>query len=59
MILFSGARIYICGKSKEEGDSCVEKMRKNTKNENIFFIPCDLRSFKSVREFVEAFKKSK
>jgi hypothetical protein len=35
MILFPGARIYICGKSKEEGDSCVEKMRKSTKNENI------------------------
>lgn len=52
-----GARVYICGKNKEEGESCVEEMRQRTKNDNIFFIYCDLRSFKSVREFVDAFKK--
>ncbi|XP_071159602.1 retinol dehydrogenase 12-like [Mytilus edulis] len=52
-----GARIYICGKDKEEGEKCIEEMRTTAKNESIFFIPCDLRSFKAVREFVEAFKK--
>ena len=54
-----GARVYICGKDKEEGEASVEEIREKTKNKNIFFIPCDLQSFKSVRDFVEAFKKSK
>ena len=57
-VYFIGARVYICGKDKEEGESCIEEMRKTTKNEKIFFIQCDLRSFQSVRDFVDAFKKS-
>jgi len=50
-----GAHVIMACRSPEKTVPLIEKLRAETKNKSIEFIPLDLSSFASIREFVEIF----
>lgn len=53
-----GGKIVLACRNEAEGKQAAEYIRKETENMNVYFLKLDLNSFKSIREFVEKFKKS-
>ena len=45
-------------RNEEDGNTTADELKKKTKNENIRCMKLDLASFKSIEDFVSAFKKS-
>ena len=54
----TGAKVILACRNEKEGEITAGELKKKTKNENIRCMKCDLASFKSVEDFVQAFKKS-
>ena len=54
----SGAKVILACRNEEEGNTTADELKKKTKNENIRCMKLDLASFKSIEDFVAAFKKS-
>ncbi|BFZ06996.1 hypothetical protein BsWGS_10035 [Bradybaena similaris] len=52
-----GGKIVLACRNEAEGKQTAEFIRKETENMNVYFLKLDLNSFKSIREFVEKFKK--
>lgn len=50
-----GARVVIASRNKDKGQAALEEMRDRTGADAIAFMPLDLASFASVREFAKRF----
>ena len=48
-----GAYIYMACRDKKRAEDARQEIIHLTLNSNVFFIPCDLASFASVRAFVK------
>jgi len=53
-----GAKVYLACHDDKAAEETVKELRKKTNNDKVFSMKCDLSSFKSIRDFVSAFKKS-
>ena len=51
--------MYLACRDEVKGEEAAKELREKTKNENVRSLKCDLKSFKSIQAFVDAFKKSK
>ncbi|XP_068928976.1 polyprenol dehydrogenase isoform X2 [Petaurus breviceps papuanus] len=49
--------VIIAGNKEREGQEAVKKIKEETLNSKVEFLFCDLASMKSIRQFVEEFKK--
>ncbi|XP_059165605.1 retinol dehydrogenase 13-like [Physella acuta] len=52
-----GGKIVLACRNEAEGKKTAEFIRKETENMDVYFMKLDLNSFKSIKEFVEKFKK--
>ncbi|KAI8787826.1 retinol dehydrogenase 13-like [Biomphalaria glabrata] len=52
-----GGKVIMACRDAVEGKKAAEFVRKETENMDVYFMKLDLNSFKSIREFVEKFKK--
>lgn len=52
-----GAKVYLACRDEKSAEEVVKEIKGKTKSDHIFFLKCDLASFKSVQSFVDAFKK--
>ncbi|KAH9509191.1 Retinol dehydrogenase 13 [Bulinus truncatus] len=52
-----GGKTIMACRDETEGRNAAEFVRKETENMDVYFMKLDLNSFKSIREFVERFKK--
>ena len=52
-----GAKVILACRNKQKAEGLVTQLRKKTGNEDIHFLPLDLASFGSIKEFVELFAK--
>ncbi|KAJ0064037.1 hypothetical protein NL108_017640 [Boleophthalmus pectinirostris] len=53
-----GARVIMACRSRERGEAAVSDVKKESGSSNVVFMPLDLSSLKSVRDFAENFLKS-
>lgn len=58
-VFYQGGKIVLACRNEAEGKKTAEFIRKETENMDVYFMKLDLNSFKSIKEFVEKFKKSK
>ncbi|CAH1760046.1 14592_t:CDS:2 [Entrophospora sp. SA101] len=49
------AHVFVLSRSIERGKAAVEKIKQETKNQNVEFLQLDLQSLKSVKECAESF----
>ncbi|CAJ0634031.1 16564_t:CDS:2 [Entrophospora sp. SA101] len=49
------AHVFVLSRSTERGKAAVEKIKQETKNQNVEFLQLDLQSLKSVKECAESF----
>lgn len=54
-----GAEVYMACRSVDSANQAKEEIIRESKNENVFVKELDLASVKSIRRFVESFKKEK
>ena len=52
----NGARIIIASRNKEKANQAVIEIKEESKNEEVYSLPCDLASLDSVRKCVQAYK---
>jgi retinol dehydrogenase 13 len=50
-----GGKIYIACRDKKRGEDALIKIKEKSRSRNVFFLPLDLASLESIREFVEKF----
>ncbi|KAK7882709.1 hypothetical protein WMY93_028883 [Mugilogobius chulae] len=53
-----GARVIMACRSRERGEAALEDVKRESGSSNVVFMPLDLASLKSVRNFAENFLKS-
>ncbi|CAL1571443.1 unnamed protein product [Knipowitschia caucasica] len=53
-----GARVIMACRSRERGEAAMEDVKRESGSSDVVFLPLDLASFKSIREFAENFLKS-
>ena len=53
-----GGTVVMACRDETQGKQAAEFVRKETENMDVYFSKLDLNSFKSIKDFVERFKKS-
>ncbi|XP_008277075.1 dehydrogenase/reductase SDR family member 13-like [Stegastes partitus] len=53
-----GARVILACRSRQRGEAALEEVKRESKSNQVVFMPLDLGSLKSVRSFAENFLKS-
>lgn len=57
MLAREGAKVIILCRNKERGETALENIKKESGNDNVEMMLCDLGSIKSIYAFAEEFKK--